>query len=53
MALTVGKTRTMLYTAARLLGDYNAVKRGTIGKRIARRYAGKLTGRFLGSMFRY
>lgn len=44
--------RTLLYTLARLLGDVNAVKRGTVGKRIGRRLAGKATGRGLGRLFR-
>jgi hypothetical protein len=33
--------RSVLYRWARLLGDYQAVKRGRVGKRLARRYAGK------------
>jgi hypothetical protein len=37
----------LLYLIARLLGDVNAVRRGTIGKRIARRIAGKASGRLL------
>lgn len=44
--------RSMLYALGKLLGDVNAVKRGTIGKRIARRAAGKITGRGLGRLFR-
>ena len=50
--MTIAKTRSVLYLLARLLGDVNAVKRGTVGKRIARRAAGKLTGRGLGKLFR-
>jgi hypothetical protein len=42
----------MLYSLARFLGDYQAVKKGRVGKRIARRYAGKVTGRGLGRLFR-
>ena len=45
-------TRGFLYALARLLGDINAVKRGTVGKRIGRRVAGKLTGRGLGKLFK-
>lgn len=37
---------------ARLMGDVNAVKRGTVGKRIGRRITGKATGRLLGRLFR-
>jgi len=36
--------RNALYSLARLLGDYQAVKRGQVGKRIARRAAGRVTG---------
>ena len=52
--MTIGKLRTMLYTLARLLGDYQAVRRGpdAIGKRLMRRAAGKMTGRMLGKLFR-
>jgi hypothetical protein len=48
----VATTRGLLYTLARLMGDVNAVKRGTVGKRIARRTIGKATGRWLGWLFR-
>ena len=37
--------RSALYTIARLMGDVNAVKKGKVGKRVARRAAGKATGR--------
>jgi hypothetical protein len=40
-------TRSLLYTLARILGDVNAVKKGKVGRRIARRATGKLTGRGL------
>jgi len=39
--------RSALYTIARLMGDVNAVKKGKVGKRVARRAAGKATGRSL------
>ncbi|MCD6599793.1 MAG: hypothetical protein J7L19_04420 [Dehalococcoidia bacterium] len=45
--MSIGKMRGFLYTLARLLGDANAVKKGKVGKRIARRAAGKTTGRTL------
>jgi hypothetical protein len=51
--MSISSTRSMLYKAARILGDVNAVQKGKIGKRVARRYAGKMTGRMLGRMFRY
>jgi hypothetical protein len=46
-AMSIGKTRGFLYKAARILGDVNAVKKGKVGKRVARRAAGKATGRTL------
>ena len=36
-----------MYKVVRLMGDVNAVKKGKVGKRIARRAAGKATGRTL------
>jgi hypothetical protein len=45
--MSIGKTRGFLYKAARILGDVNAVKKGKVGKRVARRAAGKATGRTL------
>lgn len=44
--------RSMLYKAARLMGDANAVKKGRVGKRVARRAAGRATGRGLGRLFK-
>jgi hypothetical protein len=51
-ALTVARPSSALYFLARFLGDQQAVKNGRIGKRIARRYAGKVTRRGLGRLFR-
>ena len=42
--------RSSLYKVARLMGDANAVKKGKAGKRVARRAAGKATGRSLGNL---
>jgi len=39
--------RSSLYKIARLMGDVNAVQKGKVGKRIARRATGKATGRAL------
>jgi len=39
--------RSSLYKVARLMGDVNAVKKGKVSKRVARRAAGKATGRTL------
>lgn len=44
--------RGFFYALARLLGDYNAVKRGRVGKRIARRVEGKATGKLLRGLFK-
>ena len=44
--------RGTLYGLARFLGDYEAVKRGRVGKRLARRADGRVTGRGLGRLFR-
>lgn len=50
--MAFSKSRSFLYTLAKYLGDLNAISRGKIGKRIARRMAGKATGRGLGKLFR-
>jgi hypothetical protein len=39
--VTVGKTRGVLYQLSRFLGDYQAVKRGRVGKRIANKLIGR------------
>ena len=44
--------RSLLYALARLMGDVNAVKKGKVGRRLARRAAGKATGRGLGKLFK-
>ncbi len=50
--MSISKTRGLLYTIARLLGDVSAVRRGTAGKRIARRVVGKATGRGMSKLFK-
>lgn len=50
--MSISKTRGLLYLIACLLGDVNAVQKGKVGKRVARRMAGKVTGRGLGRLFR-
>jgi len=42
--MSINRTRGFLYWLARLLGDVNAVQKGKVGKRVARRAAGKATG---------
>ena len=44
--------RSLLYLIAKLLGDINAVRKGKVARRAGRRVAGKLTGRFLGKLFK-
>ncbi|GFP19101.1 hypothetical protein HKBW3S03_00605 [Candidatus Hakubella thermalkaliphila] len=48
----ISKTRGFLYRLARLLGDVGAVQKGKEGKRIARRVAGKATGRAFRKLFK-
>lgn len=50
--MSINKIRSILYGTAKILGDVNAIKKGKVGKRIARRVAGKGTGRFLGKLFK-
>jgi hypothetical protein len=50
--MSIGRIRTVLYALARVLGDVNAVRRGTVGRRIGRRVTGRLLGRILGRIFR-
>lgn len=44
--------RDFLYWLARLLGDLNAISKGRVGPRLARRAAGKVLGRGLGRFFK-
>ena len=44
--------RGLLYTLAKLMGDYNAVKKGKVGRRVGRRVAGKATGKAMGKLFK-
>jgi len=50
--MSINTYRSLLYKLARILGDVNAVQKGKVGRRVARRAAGKLTGRGLGRLFR-
>jgi rRNA maturation protein Rpf1 len=50
--MSINKTRGFLYMLSRFLGDVNAVKRGKVGKRIARRAAGKATGKVFWRLFK-
>ena len=44
--------RGLLYILAKLMGDYNAVKKGKVGKRVGRRVAGKATGKAMRKLFK-
>ena len=44
--------RGLLYLIARLLGDYNAVKKGKAGQRIKRRATGRVAGKGLKKLFK-
>lgn len=50
--MSINRTRGLLYTLAKVLGDVQAVRRGRIGRRVARRAVGKTTGRALSKLFR-
>ncbi len=50
--MSIRRTRRFLYLLARILGDVNAVKRGTAGKRVARRMTGRATGKALRRLFK-
>jgi hypothetical protein len=43
--------RSLLYLIARFMGDVNAVQKNRVPRRIARRVAGKYTGRALARLF--
>ncbi|MBP1931832.1 hypothetical protein [Ammoniphilus resinae] len=48
----INKIRILLYFVAKILGDINAVQKGKIGKRIARRAAGKVTSKWMNRLFK-
>lgn len=53
--MNINKTRGILYTIARILGDLSAVtskKPGKTTKRIGRRVIGKATGRMFRRLFK-
>ncbi len=39
-------------TLVKLMGGYNAVKKGKVGKRVGRRVAGKATGKAMRKLFK-
>lgn len=50
--MRITKIRTFLYTTAKILGDIQAVKNGTIKQRIGRRIVGRITGKMIGRLFK-
>ena len=49
---SIGKIRSGLYKTGKILGDVNAVKRGTVGKRVPARIGGNITSRVLNKIVR-
>jgi hypothetical protein len=39
--MSVNRTRSLLYSLARFLGDVNAIKRGRVGRRLANKAVGR------------
>lgn len=52
LVMSINKTRGLLYRLARILGDVNAVQKGTVGRRASRRVVGRQTGRALRKLFK-
>lgn len=50
--MSLNKLRSFLYSFAKLLGDYNAVRKGKVKRRVGRRIAGKITGRLFRWLFK-
>ncbi|MFK4461641.1 hypothetical protein ABIA49_001133 [Bacillus safensis] len=50
--MNINKIRSFLYKTSKILGDVNAVQKGTIGKRIMRRAAGKASGKLMKKIFK-
>ncbi|MEC0832063.1 hypothetical protein [Bacillus atrophaeus] len=50
--MSISKIRSLLYKSSRILGDVQAAKNGTIGKRVVRRAAGRATNKLLKSIFK-
>mgnify|MGYP004389499395 CR=1 FL=1 len=52
MPTDMAEFRGLLDTKAKLMGDYNAVKRGKVGKRVGCRTDGKTTGKAMRKLFK-
>ncbi|MGD6974937.1 hypothetical protein [Bacillus altitudinis] len=50
--MNINKIRSLLYKTSKYLGDVNAIQKGTIGKRIMRRAAGKASGKLMKKIFK-
>ncbi len=50
--MTLNRIRNGLYRGGRILGDINAVRKGKIVQRAARRVVGKVIGKGLSRIFR-
>lgn len=50
--MRINNLRRIFYMIARILGDVNAAKKGRLGKRVARRAAGRSTGKVLRRLFK-
>ena len=48
--MKISKIRSILYKTAKYLGDFDSIGEKRVGKRLANRVAGKVTGR---SLFRW
>ena len=49
---SIGKARSALYKSGKILGDINAVKKGTVTRRITARVSGNVTSRILYKLVR-
>jgi hypothetical protein len=49
--VSLSRVRNLVYRAARLLGDVNAIEKGRVVPRIERRVVGRFMGRILGKLF--
>lgn len=50
--MKINKIRSICYSVAKYLGDYNAVKKGKVARRVGRRVAGKGVGRLFQKFFK-
>ncbi|WP_199484588.1 hypothetical protein [Peribacillus glennii] len=50
--MSLNKLTRLMHGLAKILGDVDAVRKGTIGKRVARRVADKVIGKLMGKLFK-